>query len=105
MDAPVGATVRGYSRCPEFSVKFFRQIHSTSDFGRGLGWFVQSTFRSTIPQLTRRKRRAGGRVMTDSDMGLDVMFEGTQRGMPRKRALFGPGCSESVSPVSDVAEA
>ena len=43
--------------------------------------------------------------MTDSDMGLDVMFEGTQRGMPRKRALFGPGCSESESPVSDLAEA
>ena len=33
------------------------------------------------------------------------MFEGTQRGTPRKRALFVPGCSESVSPVSDVAEA
>ena len=43
--------------------------------------------------------------MTDSDMGLDVMPEGTQRGTPRKRALFGPGCSRSVSPVSDVAEA
>ena len=33
------------------------------------------------------------------------MFEGTQRGMPRKWALFGPGCSESESPVSDVVEA
>ena len=43
--------------------------------------------------------------MTDSDVGLDVMFEGTQRGTPRRRALFGPGCSESVSPVSGVAEA
>ena len=42
--------------------------------------------------------------MTDSDMGLDVMFEWTQWGMLRKRALFGPGCSESESPVSDVAE-
>ena len=44
-------------------------------------------------------------VMTDSDMRLDVMFEGTQRGTPRKRALFGPGCSESVSPVRDAVEA
>ena len=43
--------------------------------------------------------------MTDSDMGLVVMSEGTQRGTLRKRALFGPGCSHSVSPVSDVAEA
>ena len=33
------------------------------------------------------------------------MFEGTQRGMPRKRALFGPGCCGSESPVGDVAEA
>ena len=33
------------------------------------------------------------------------MLEGTQRGTSRKRALFGPGCSDSVSPVSDVAEA
>ena len=64
--------------------------------GSGLGWFVQSTFRPTIPQPTRRKRRAGGRVTIDSDVGLDVLFDGTQWGTPRKRALFGPGCSESV---------
>ena len=44
-------------------------------------------------------------MMTDSDMGFDVMPGGTQRGTPRKRALFGPGCSHSVSPVSDVVEA
>ena len=143
MAAPVGATVRGYSRCPEYSEIF---PADTFDFGRsisdglrtdvdkvmprwgghglswppnsgiglrsdrrtqgsGLGRFDQSTFRPTIPQPTRRKRRAGGRVMTDSDLGLDVMSEGTQRGTLRKRALFGPGCSESESPVSDVAEA
>ena len=47
--------------------------------GNGLGRFDQSTFRPTIPQPTRRKRRAGGRVTTDSDMQMDVMFEGTQR--------------------------
>ena len=44
-------------------------------------------------------------MITDSDMRFEVMCEGTQRGMPRKRALFGPGCSESESPVSDVEEA
>ena len=54
--------------------------------GRGLGRFDQSTFWPTIPQLTRRKRRAGGRVMTDSDMGLDVMLERTQR----VRRISGP---------------
>ena len=110
MAAPVGATGRGYSRCPEYSVIF---LADTFDFGRsisdglrtdvdkvmprwsghdlswppdsgigfsldgrtqgsGLGRFVQSTFRPTIAQLTRRKRRAGCRVMTDSDVGLDV---------------------------------
>ena len=44
-------------------------------------------------------------MTTDSDMQMDVMFEGTQRGTPRMRALFGPGCSGSESPVSDVTEA
>ena len=43
--------------------------------------------------------------MTDSDIGMDGMLEGKQMGTPRKRALFGPGCSDSVSPVNDVAEA
>ena len=43
--------------------------------------------------------------MTDSDMGLNVMLEGTQRDTPRMRALFGLGCSNSVSPVSEVVEA
>ena len=60
--------------------------------GNGLGRFGQSTFRSTIPHPTQRKRRAGSRVTTDSDLQTNVMFEGTQRGTPRKGALFGPGC-------------
>ena len=67
--------------------------------GSGVGRFDQSTFRQSISQPPRRKRRAAGQMMTDSDMGLDVMPEGTQRGTLRKRALFGPGCSHSVSPV------
>ena len=44
-------------------------------------------------------------MTTDLDMRMDVMFEGTQRGMTRKQALFGPGCSVSESPVDDVVEA
>ena len=141
MAAPVGATMRGCGRCPEYS-EFFRHICLTSDaqtdFGRmgirscpgrvghvqssppdsgiglsldgrtqgsGVGRFYQSTFRQSISQTPRRKRRVASRMMTDSDMGLDLMPEGTQRGTPRKRALFGPVCSHSVSPVSDVAEA
>ena len=35
----------------------------------------------------------------------DVALEGTQRGTPRKRALFGPGCCGSESPIDDVSEA
>ena len=72
--------------------------------GSGVGRFDQSTFWQSISQPHRWKRRAAGRMMTDSGMGLGVMPEGTQRGTPRKRALFGPGCSHSVSPVS-IAEA
>ena len=41
-----------------------------------VGWFDQSTFQPTIPQPIRRKRRAGGRVVTVSDAGLDVRSEG-----------------------------
>ena len=44
------------------------------------------------PTSDGRKRRAGSQVTTDSDMRMDVMFEETQRGTLRKRALFGPGC-------------
>ena len=47
----------------------------------------------------------GEREITTSDVGLDGMFEGTMRGTSRKRALFGPEYSVSVSSVSDVAEA
>ena len=34
-----------------------------------------------------------------------MMLEGTQRGTPQKRDLFGPGCCGSESPIDDVAEA
>ena len=52
--------------------------------GSGGSRFDQSTFRQSISQTPRRKRRAAGRMMTDSDMGFDVMPGGTQRGTPRK---------------------
>ena len=58
-----------------------------------------------FPQPIRRKHRSGEREITTSDVGLDGIFEGTMRGTPRKRALFGPNYSVSVSSVSDVEEA
>ena len=73
--------------------------------GGRIGRFGQSTFQSTFPQPVRRKRRAGGRVVTVSDVGLDVRSEGAMWGTPRKRALFGSEGQDSVSSVSDVAEA
>ena len=41
-----------------------------------VGRFGQCTFRPTFPQPIRRKRSAGGRVVTVSDAGLDVRSEG-----------------------------
>ena len=67
-----------------------------------VGRFGQSKFQPTIPQPIRRKRRAGGRVVTASDAGLDVRSEGAMWGTPCKRSLFGPEGQDSVSSVSDV---
>ena len=72
--------------------------------GGRIGRFGQSTFQPTFPQPVRRKRRAGGRVVTVSDVGLDVGSEGVMWGTPRKRALFGSEVQDSVSSVGDVAE-
>ena len=58
--------------------------------------FGQSTFGPTFPQPIRRKRRAGGRVVTVSDVSKGAMW-----GTPRKRALFGPEGQDSVSSVDD----
>ena len=65
----------------------------------------QSTFRLTFPPPIRRKHTAGDGEIAHSDVGLDVMFEGTMQGMPRKRVLFGLEYSVSVSSDSDVVEA
>ena len=73
--------------------------------GDRVGRFGQSTFRPTLPESARRKHRAGGRVVTVSDVGLDERSEGAMWGTPRKRALFGPEDQDSVSSVSDVVEA
>ena len=70
-----------------------------------VGWCDQNTFEPTIPQPIRRKRRAGNRVVTGSDVGSDVRREGTHWGIPCKRALFGPEGQNSVSSGGDVAEA
>ena len=64
----------------------------------------QSTLQSTILHPARRKRWAGGRMTTDFDLEADLASEGTQRGTPRKRALFGRGYGGSESPIDDVAE-
>ena len=64
-----------------------------------------NTFQPTSPQPIRRKRRAGDRVETKSDIGRDVRREGARWGTPRKRALLGLEGQNSVSSVSDVAEA
>ena len=41
-----------------------------------VGWCDQNTFQPTIPQPIRRKRQAGDRVVTNSDVGRDVKREG-----------------------------
>ena len=65
----------------------------------------QSTLRQTILHPARRKREAGGRMTTDFDLEVDLASEGTQKGTPRKRALFGRDCGGSESLINDVAEA
>ena len=71
-----------------------------------MGRFGQSTctFRPTLPQPARRKRRASGSVVRVSDVGLNERSEGARWGTPRRRTLFGPECQDSVSSVSDVVE-
>ena len=69
-----------------------------------VGCCDQNTFQPTIPQPIRRKRRAGDRVVTGSDVGRDVRREGALWGTPRKRALFGLEGQDSVSSGSNVME-
>ena len=59
---------------------------------KGAARHKQSTLQPTISHPAQRKRRAGSRMTTDFDLGADLMSEGTQRGTPRKRAMFGLGC-------------
>ena len=65
---------------------------------KGAARYKQSTLRPTTLHPARRKRRAGGRMTTDFDLEADFASEGTQRGTPRKRALFGCGCGGNESP-------
>ena len=71
----------------------------------GVGRAGQNTFQPTLPQPTRRKRRASGRVVTVSDVDLEVRIDEARWGMPRKRALFSPEGQDSVSSASDVVDA
>ena len=69
-----------------------------------VGWFDQNTSQPTSSQPIRRKRRAGDRIETRSDVGRDVRREGARWGTPRKRTLFGPEGQNGVSSGNDVAE-
>ena len=69
-----------------------------------VGWCDQHTPQPTSSQPIRRKRRAGDRVVKNSDVGRDVRRERARWGTPRKRALFGPDGQNSVSSGSDMAE-
>ena len=62
--------------------------------GTGAACREQSMLRQTILHPSQRKRRAGSRMTTDFDLEVDLASEGTQRGTPRKRALFGRGRGE-----------
>ena len=68
---------------------------------KGAAHHKQSTLWPTIPHPAQRKRRAGSRMTTDFDLEADLALEGTQRGTPRKRALFGLGYCGSESPIDD----
>ena len=80
------------------------------DSGIGLGSAERTgekglaRFGQTIPHPIQRKRRAGSRMTTDFDREAEVASQGTQRGIPRNRALFGSGSCGSESPMDDVAE-
>ena len=68
-------------------------------------WCDRNTFQPTIPQPIRRKRRAGDRVVTGTEVERNARREGALWGTPRKRGLFGPEGQNSVSSGSDVMEA
>ena len=98
-----GSSISGRTRTEAGQVRprwFGQDLSEVPDSGIGLtqdsrtgrnsvGWCDQNTFQPTSPQPIRRKRRAGDRVETKSDVGRDVRREGTRWGIPRKRALFG----------------
>ena len=134
MAAPVAATIglRGSgSEVPGFfpaDTFDFRQMQEQLDFpdrvvpnwfGHGLSvppdlgvgpgsteaLHRQSTLRPPTLHPARRKRRAGDRITTDFNLEADLASKGTQRGTPRKRALFGHACGENGSPTVDLTEA
>ena len=91
--------------CPGLRI---RELISVRTEGcMAMGWTGLISVHSSRPSHIRPDENEGLKVgvTTDSDMGMDGMFEGTQRGTLRKRALFGPGCCGSESPIGDVAEA
>ena len=79
------------------------------DSGVGLGsteaHYRQNTLRPPTQHQTQLKRRAGGRITTDFNLEADLASEGTQRGTPHKRALFGRACGGNGSLTVDLTEA
>ena len=73
--------------------------------GGSVGWCNQSIFQQTIPRPIRRKRRAGGRMVTVSDAGPDVGSEGPCGVCHASEPFLVLEGQHSVSSVSDVAEA
>ena len=60
-------------------------------------WCEPDTYQPTSSQPIRRKRRAGDRLETRSNVDRRVRREGNRWGTPRKRALFGPDGPDSMS--------
>ena len=98
MAAPVGATIglRGSGSKVPGIFPTGRGLSLPPDSGVGLGsteaLHRQSTLRPPTLHTTRRKRRAGVRIITDFNLEADLALEGTQRGTPHKRALFQRAC-------------
>ena len=62
-----------------------------------VGWCDQNTYQPTSSQPIERKRRAGDRLETRSDVDRGVRREGARWSTPRKRALFGPEGPNGIS--------
>ena len=109
MAAPAGATVRGYSPCPEYSEIF---PADTYDFGRSILDGRHTVVDKVMP------RWGGHGLSWPLDSGICLSTDGRTQGSGLGRFdqstfrptnvhrvngpyyLFGPGCSDSGTPVT-----